>query len=27
MGDPGRDLDIVIYGATGSVGKLTARYL
>jgi len=27
MGDPGRDLEIVIYGATGSVGKLTARYL
>jgi saccharopine dehydrogenase (NAD+, L-lysine-forming) len=27
MGDPQRDLDIVVYGATGSVGKLTARYL
>lgn len=23
----GRDLDIVLYGATGSVGTLTARYL
>ena len=22
-----RDLDIVLYGATGSVGKMTARYL
>jgi short subunit dehydrogenase-like uncharacterized protein len=27
MGDTHRDLDIVIFGATGSVGKLTARYL
>jgi saccharopine dehydrogenase (NAD+, L-lysine-forming) len=27
MGDPQRDLDIAVYGATGSVGKLTARYL
>lgn len=27
MGDPQRDLDIVLYGATGFVGKLTARYL
>ncbi len=27
MGDPQRDLDIVIFGATGSVGKLAARYL
>jgi short subunit dehydrogenase-like uncharacterized protein len=27
MGVGGRDLDIVLYGATGSVGKLTARYL
>jgi saccharopine dehydrogenase (NAD+, L-lysine-forming) len=27
MGDRQRDLDIVLYGATGSVGKLTARYL
>ncbi|MDT7549604.1 MAG: hypothetical protein QOE84_1998 [Actinomycetota bacterium] len=27
MGDAQRDLDIVIFGATGSVGKLTARYL
>ena len=27
MGAGLRDLDIVLYGATGSVGKLTARYL
>jgi short subunit dehydrogenase-like uncharacterized protein len=27
MGSSGRDLDIVLYGATGFVGKLTARYL
>jgi saccharopine dehydrogenase (NAD+, L-lysine-forming) len=27
MGDGRRDLDVVLYGATGSVGKLTARYL
>jgi len=27
MGAGQRDLDIVLYGATGSVGKLTARYL
>jgi trans enoyl reductase len=27
MGDPQRELDVVIYGATGFVGKLTAQYL
>lgn len=27
MGDRQRDLDIVLYGASGFVGKLTARYL
>lgn len=27
MAEPARELDIVVYGATGFVGKLTARYL
>jgi short subunit dehydrogenase-like uncharacterized protein len=27
MGDPQRDLDVVVYGATGFLGKLTAEYL
>jgi short subunit dehydrogenase-like uncharacterized protein len=27
MGDPQRDLDIVVYGATGFLGKLTTEYL
>src|SRR3954452_3984005 len=27
MGAGQRDLDVVLYGATGSVGRLTARYL
>ena len=26
-GDPNREFDIVLYGATGFVGKLTAEYL